>query len=71
MYCFLIEQCVTEERGCRFLELHSSSNEWEHSPSILKAFFARHSSEYETSDNDRKVTFHTLTSVDKKGFLEL
>ena len=27
----------------------------EHSFSMLKAFFIRHSSEYETSDSDRKV----------------
>ena len=32
-----------------------SSKKRKHSFSILKAFFVRHSSEYETSDNDRKV----------------
>ena len=32
-----------------------STKKWEHSFSILKAFVIRHSSEYETSDNDRKV----------------
>ena len=35
--------------------LHYSTKKRKHSFSILKAFFVRHSSEYETSDNDRKV----------------
>ena len=32
-----------------------STNKREHSSSILKTFFVRHSLEYETSDNDQKV----------------
>ena len=35
--------------------IYYSTKKREHSFSILKAFFVRHSSEYETSDNDRKV----------------
>ena len=35
-------------------ELHYSTKKREHSFSLLKDFFVRHSSEYETSDNDRK-----------------
>ena len=34
---------------------HFSTKKRKHSFGILKAFFVRHSSEYETSDNDRKV----------------
>ena len=34
---------------------HYSTKKREHCFSILKAFFVRHSSEYETSDSDRKV----------------
>ena len=36
-------------------EFHYSTKKREHCFSILKAFFVRHSSEYETSDSDRKV----------------
>ena len=36
-------------------ELHYSTKKRKHSFGILKAFFVRYSSEYETSDNDRKV----------------
>ena len=36
-------------------ELHYRTKKRKHSFSILKAFFVRHSSEYVTSDNDRKV----------------
>ena len=36
-------------------ELHYSTIKWEHSFSILKASFVRHSSEFETSGNDRKA----------------
>ena len=36
-------------------ELHYSTKKREHCFNILKAFFVRHSSEYETSDSDRKV----------------
>ena len=35
---------------------HYSMKKREHSFNILKACFVRHSSEYETSDNDRKVS---------------
>ena len=38
-----------------FPEFHYSTKNREHCFSILKAFFVRHSSEYETSDSDRKV----------------
>ena len=43
------------EKSVGTAELHYSTNKRKHSFSILKAFFVRHSSEYETSDNDRKV----------------
>ena len=36
-------------------ELHYSTKKRKHSFSLLKAFFVRHWSEYETLDNDRKV----------------
>ena len=36
-------------------DFHYSTKKREHSFSILKAFFVRHSSEYETSDSDQKV----------------
>ena len=37
------------------IELHYSIKKRENSFGILKAFFVRHSSAHETSDNDRKV----------------
>ena len=43
------------EKSVGTTEVHYSTKKWKHSFSILKAFFVRHSSEYETSDNDRKV----------------
>ena len=43
------------EKSVGTTELHYSTKKRKHSFSILKAFFVRHSSEYETSDNDRKV----------------
>ena len=70
------------EKSVGTTERHYSTKKQKHSFSILKAFFVRHSSEYETSDNDRKVnrkaiyfgspfvrypTFHTLTSVGRKN----
>ena len=38
-----------------FTELYSSTKKRQHYFDILKAFFVRHSSEYKTSDSDRKV----------------
>ena len=46
---------ANEEKSVGTTELHYSTKKREHSFSILKAFFVQHSSEYETSDNDRKV----------------
>ena len=43
------------EKSVGTTELHYSTKKRKHSFGILKAFFVRHSSEYETSDNDRKV----------------
>ena len=43
------------EKSVGTTELHYSTKKREHCFSILKAFFVRHSSEYETSDSDRKV----------------
>ena len=43
------------EKSVGTTELHYSTKKREHSFSLLKAFFVRHSSEYETSDSDRKV----------------
>ena len=43
------------EKSVGTTELHYGTKKREHSFNILKAFFARNSSEYETSDNDRKV----------------
>ena len=43
------------EKSVGTTELHYSSKKREHCFSILTAFFVRHSSEYETSDSDRKV----------------
>ena len=36
-------------------ELYNSTKKRQHYFDILKAFFVRHSSEYKTSDSDRKV----------------
>ena len=36
-------------------ELYYSTKKWQHSFHIMKAFFVRHSSEYEASDSDRKA----------------
>ena len=36
-------------------ELYNSTRKRQHYFDILKAFFVRHSSEYKTSDSDRKV----------------
>ena len=46
---------VIREKFVGTTELHYSTKKREYSLSILRAFFVRHSSEYETSDNDRKV----------------
>ena len=46
---------TTFEKSVGTTELHYSTKKLEHSLSILKAFFVRHLSEYETSDNNRKV----------------
>ena len=47
---------VVYEKSVGATELHYSTKKRQHSISILKAFFVRHSLEYETSDNDRKVS---------------
>ena len=52
---FKTETTEVREKSVGTTELHYSTNKREHSLSILKAFLVRHSSEYETSDNDRKV----------------
>ena len=46
---------IVREKSVGTTELHYSAKKRKHSFSTLKAFFIRHSSEYETSDNDRKV----------------
>ena len=46
---------VIREKFAGTTELHYSTKKREYSFSMLKAFIVRHSSEYETSDNDRKV----------------
>ena len=46
---------TTYEKSVRTTELHYSTKKRENSFSILKSFYVRHSSEYETLDNDRKV----------------
>ena len=38
-----------------FLYLYNSTKKRQHYFDILKAYFVRHSSEYRTSDSDRKV----------------
>ena len=43
------------EKSVGTTELHYSTKKWEHCFSILKAFFVRHSSEYEMSGSDQKV----------------
>ena len=55
------KQCVLE------YVFHYSTKKRKHSFSILKAFFVRHSSEYETSDNDQKVNRNIYTKT-KKAF---
>ena len=49
--------------------MESSTEKQKHSFSILKAFFVRHSSEYETSDNDRKVNRNTLPDADVRDIM--
>ena len=57
--CFLCSKIkqtfLILEKSVGTTELHYSTKKREHSFSILKAFLVRHSSEYETSDNDRKA----------------
>ena len=51
----LLREMQKCEKSVGTTELHSSTKKRKHFFSILKAFFVRHSSEYETSDNDQKV----------------
>ena len=55
LMCIIIRNKKFDEKSVGTTELHYSTKKRKHSFSILKAFFVRHSSEYETSDNDRKV----------------
>ena len=50
----LCNNTIIREKSVGTTELHYSTKKRKHSFGILKAFFVRHSSEYETSDNDRK-----------------
>ena len=59
------------------LQFYCSTDKWQQPFDILKAFFVRHSSEYKTSDSDRKVDRNiypdaglrpkTQSCVDKKS----
>ena len=43
------------ESSVSTIELYYNTKKRQHSFDILKAFFVRHSTEYETSDSDQKV----------------
>ena len=52
---FLFTRLLSFLASLILFQIPYSTKKRKHSFSILKAFFVRHSSEYETSDNDRKV----------------
>ena len=52
------------EKSVGTTELHYSTKKRYHVLTILKSFFfVRHSSEYETSDSDRKVNRNLMTAI--------
>ena len=51
----IVSFIIVCEKSVGTTELRYSTKKREHSFSILKAAFVRHSSEYEASDNDRMV----------------
>ena len=55
IYIFIYIYIYLYEKSVGTTELHYSTKKREHCFSILKAYFVRHSSEYGTSDSDRKV----------------
>ena len=59
---------VMPEKSVGTTELNYSTKKRKHSFSILKAFFVRHSSEYETSDNDRKVN-RNISRAPASGYI--
>ena len=49
------EEQASDNQSVGTTELYNSTKKRQHYFDILKAFFVRHSSEYKTSDSDRKV----------------